>query len=92
MKLTQYLLPDGRTREVTIDRDGEVELMASAVESHGWRFECEILRTGQVSVTAFDPVDEVNVAIEVVPNGPVVAEATDRVVKEAYRLAKEGHE
>jgi len=83
---TQYLLPDGRTTEVTINRPEAVEKQARVVSEHGWRFECELLTTGDVSLTVFDPTKGEDVAIELVPNGPLVPPAVDRLVGQAVKL------
>lgn len=84
---TQYLRPDGRRVSVTVDRSPEVEAKARVVIDAGLRFECEVLSDRRtVSLTVADPVAEKDVAIEVVPNGPEVPEAVDRLVESAYRL------
>lgn len=80
---TQYLLPDGRTRTVEVDRPTPVELAAEKIIAAGWKFESEILTTGEVSLTVHDPVNEVDVAGEIVPNGPGIGEAVDRLVDAA---------
>lgn len=83
---TQYMRPDGRslerlfgrTKDVTIDRPDHVADKAQQIIAAGYRFECEILSTGEVSLTITD--DEADHAIEVVPNGPGMGEAVDRLV------------
>jgi hypothetical protein len=77
---TQYLRPDGRINPVTIDVSDEVHAKAMRIIAAGYRFECEHLTPGYASLTIFDPEDEVDVAIEVVPNGPEVPEAVNRMV------------
>lgn len=77
---TQYLRPDGRAIPVTIDMPDEVHAKAIAIIAAGYRFEVEHLTTGHASLTIFDPGEEVDVAIEVVPNGPEVPEAIERMV------------
>lgn len=79
---TQYLRPAGRTRVVRIDRPAEVEATAHRLIDAGVRFEAEVLTTGEVSLTAEDRDGE-QLAIEVVPNGPGVSEAVDRLVAAA---------
>lgn len=51
---------------------------ANQIHAAGFRFKCEILTTGEVSLTITD--DEADHAIEVVPNGPGTGEAVDRLV------------
>ena len=83
---TQYLLPDGRKKSVSVDRSPRVNALAHALIDKGFVFECEVLSTGQVSVTISDGEDDVE--IKVVRNDPDVGPAVDAMVK---RLAeKEG--
>lgn len=83
--MTQYLRPHGRPRAVTVDRPEEIERLAVEAQRAGVVFELEELMTGEVSITA--ERGEEDIAIEVVPNGPGVAEAVDRVVKAAAEWA-----
>lgn len=77
---TQYLLPDGRKKSVSIERPDEIETRARRLIDAGYRFECEVLTTGDISLTVVDPYDEGDIAIEVVSNGPEVPVAVDRLV------------
>ena len=87
---TQYLLPDGRTRPMRVPVVGDIAEKADKILKHGWRFEAEILTTGQVSLTVFDGEEDENVAIEIIKNGPLVTKAVDRLVEAAFELiAKE---
>lgn len=81
---TQYLLPDGKLENTGFVASDEVEAKALAVIQAGYRFECEILRTDQVSLTVFDKKEEVDVEIEIVENGPGVPLAVARLVERAY--------
>lgn len=77
---TQFLRPDGRQREVSIQRPADVADKAYKLISAGCRFEIEELTTGQVSMTVErdDPDGEAEVlAMEIVPNGPRVPGAVD---------------
>ncbi len=81
---TQYLRPNGRKREISIDLPEEVEALARRfIEGGGW-FEVEELTTGHVSLTACAIVDNEpqDIAIRVVPNGPGVAEAVEAIIRE----------
>lgn len=78
---TQYLRPDGKKQLIFIDRPDEIATVAKHVTDKGFRFEAEVLTTGHVSLTVFDPEDEVDIAIKVVPNGPEVVEAVDELVR-----------
>ena len=76
---TQYLRPDGRKAEVSIDRPDEISILANRIIACGFRFECEHLMTGHASFTISDDDDDHD--IEVVRNGPDVPAAIDRMVK-----------
>lgn len=84
---TQFMRPDGRRKDETIDRPEHVEKVALSLFERGVRFEAEVLMDGSVSLEAVGPEDEdgdpTSLAIEVVPNGPGVAEAVDRLVLKA---------
>lgn len=82
---TQYIPPHGRKKEVSIDRPDEIVSMAMELIQKGYRFECELLSNGQVSLTVVDPMDEGDVAIEIVSNGPQVDGAVDRLVRTVYK-------
>lgn len=75
---TQYLRPNGRRTAVSIDMPNEIARQAAAIIAAGYRFECEELTTGQVSLTIAD--DDMDYAIEVVMNGPGVPEAVARLI------------
>ena len=80
---TQYLLPDGRKRDTDIERPAEIEEMALRFMEGGGRYECEILTTGEVSLTAVKEIDgePQDVEIEVCHNGPGVGERVDDLVR-----------
>lgn len=82
---TQYHLPDGRKSDTGIDRPADIEALAQSFIDRGGWFEAEVLTTGHVSLTAcFDMPDGDNdIEIELVPNGPGVPEAVDRLVRRA---------
>jgi hypothetical protein len=71
---TQFLLPHGKQKDVTIDLDEETEKLAKEILASGrYRFEIEVLRTGIVSATVSDLVEEQDVEYaKFVPNGPAV--------------------
>lgn len=90
---TQYLRPDGRTRVVQVERPADIEALAQRCLAAGVRFEVEELMTLEASLAAVrdTPDGEIeSLSIQVVPNGPEVLEATDRLIREAAaRIAKE---
>lgn len=77
---TQYLMPDGRIRQIAIDRPKDICDKALDIIKAGYRFEAEMLRTGEISLTIFCIADEEDVDIEVIPNGPEVPLAVDRLI------------
>lgn len=87
---TQYLRPDGRTRQITIDVNDVVGRMAEGLMRRGLCFEAEILTTGEVSLTISD--SEQDLAIEVVPNGPEVLRAVDRLIQKVTESEFKGPE
>lgn len=88
MNFTQYLLPDGRKKPMEIFMPDEVEEIASQLTQKGYEFEAEILTTGEVSLECVYGEGE-SAAIEIVPNGPDVISAVEKLVRDAlqYDLA-----
>ncbi len=84
IEFTQYLLPDGRTKIIHIYCADDIVKMANTVRTLGGVFEAEFLTTGEVSLTVL--YKEEDIAIEVVPNGPGIREAVDRLVKSAVEI------
>lgn len=81
IEFTQYLLPDGRKKPAWIDRPQDIADKAAQIRNAGYRFEMEMLPDMQmISLTIID--DERDHAIEVVPNGPEVPKAVDRMIQE----------
>ena len=91
LPFAQYLLPDGRQREINIDLDPEQEEVGRKLLGNGVRLEAEILTTGEVSITAeFDgSEDYISLAHEIVPNGPGIREAVCRLLETATKRWKE---
>lgn len=88
---TQYVLPSGRPREVSIERPDEVGLRAEALIAKGYRFECEMLTDMEtVSLTVVDPDDKGDIAIELCKNAPgLLGPAVDRLVDQAENFARQ---
>jgi hypothetical protein len=94
MKFTQYLMPDGRKKEVSTERSPDIEAKAKTIREWGGEFEVEMLTTGDVSMTVEYDDDEgerQSLAHEIVVNGPLVPIAVDRLVETAF-LAIQGKE
>jgi len=83
---TQFMRPTGRPMPVSIKRPDDIATKASAIIDAGYRFECEMLTTGDVSLTVTD--DHGDLEIEVVPNGTDVPAAVDRLVERAFKSAR----
>lgn len=84
---TQYILPNGRTRKVTISRSTEICDKALIIRKRGLRFECEILSTGQVNFTITG--QNIDVLIKICPNNEKVLEIVDQLVIEGYDRLEE---
>ena len=82
--VTQYLLPDGRQREGSMScPDEATAAKAYALIESGFRFEAEILTTGQASLTVHDPESGEDVAIVLCANGPGVIRAMGQLIEQA---------
>lgn len=85
---TQYLLPDGRKRPVRWEcTSHEQEVKARALLDAKARFECEMLQTGQVSLTVEmtdNEGEDQTLAHEICENNPEVIEAVARLVERAH--------
>jgi hypothetical protein len=73
-------MPDGRIQQIAINRPKDIYDKAMDIINTGHRFEAEVLTTGEVSLTIFHIVDEEDRDIEIVPNGPEVPLAIDRMI------------
>lgn len=84
----QFMLPDGRQEEtiLTAESPSTAKMASEILMTKRYRFECEVLRTGQVSVTCADRQEEEDIAIEICQNGPAVPVAVSKMVKEAYGI------
>ena len=89
---TQFLRPDGRTKTISIDRPDTVAAVARTILDQGYRFECEVLTTGDVSLTITND-DDGDVDVEVTKNGPgLIGEAVDRLITRfAIARAEDSH-
>lgn len=77
--MTQYLLPDGHTRQACIEIDDDLYAKVDLIRGLGMRFTAEILTTGEVSFCAEH--EEGDFLITVAPNGPGVREAIEKMVR-----------
>ena len=66
---TRYLLPNGAKTPTTFKSTGKTARIAKALVGFGLLFECEILTTGEVSLTVHDPEIEEDISIQLCENG-----------------------
>ena len=86
---TQYMLPNGTPKRIEIDRPPGIEAKADSILATGkYRFEAEVLTTGEVSLTTFNLETEENDAIEVCTNSPKVLDAVDKMISNFPLTAK----
>lgn len=89
---TQFLMPDGRSRNVNIKRPAEIEAQAKKIIEAGHRFEIEVLGTGEISMEIVrdvpDPDISDSIAMEICPNGPEVPTCVDKMIADAVTLLK----
>lgn len=78
---TQYMLPHGRKVSVSIEVADDVAAKAAELIAQGVCFECEVLTTGQVSLTITDP-DLGDLDIRIRQNGPGIREAVEDMVRQ----------
>ena len=85
---TQYLMPNGRKVQDSIERPPEVEEKSRAVIEAGGAFEMEMLRvpTGLPNVSITCSYDEEDIAHRLCVNGPDVLDTVDKVVDDAHRF------
>lgn len=82
---TQFLRPDGREQKVSTLVSKEVFLKVQEILRCGLQFQAEVLSTGEVSFTVFEPVTEIDIAIRLSPNGPAVKRAIELLVDDATK-------
>lgn len=85
IRFNQYMPPNGRrvvveSSEVT----DTIKAKADALIAKGYRFESEILTTGEVFMDVMDASRENEIANELSPNGPEVTGALNRLVTFAH--------
>jgi hypothetical protein len=81
VEVVQYMRPDGRAVLMHTDICDAFEAPYRAIKMRGWRLAAEHLTTGDISITVED--EEQDFAAEIVPNGPEVPRAIERVIAEA---------
>ncbi len=90
IKLTQYLMPNGRPMPTTTEVPDETATLAE-----GMILSCEVLGTGQVALYAKYPEDkEEDEFIEISNNGPEIQTVLCKLIlrKKEMRVAEKGEE
>lgn len=80
---TQFMMPDGRQVPVSIQMPVATEEKAKVLLNAGFRFEIEMLSTGEISMEVVDHEDE-PIAAEICRNGPQVLTAIAKMVEDAF--------
>lgn len=80
IRFTEYVLPRGEKRDMHVKRPFAITQKAKHILGLGYKFEAEILTTGQVSLTIAGK--NTDVGIEICNNGPEVLDAVDRLIME----------
>lgn len=88
IEFTQYILPYGRKETVKTIRPEPIEAMARDIIAAGYKFEAEILTTGQVSVTIEPIGEEFNAAIRVTHNDERLLTAIDDMITQFHKEMK----
>lgn len=65
IEFTKYILPNGRKEKVFFIAPMDVVQKGNKILEKGYRFEIEELRTGQISMTISDPIEEMDVDIRI---------------------------
>lgn len=81
---TQYHLPHGRKSDEEIERPKEIEDLAQRFIDSGGQYECEVLTTGYVSLTAVKDDDDVCIVIST--NGPQIPDKVDELVRQSQQF------
>jgi len=84
---TQYLRPNGRRREITVEMPDHVVLKAQKLLDLGCHFDAEVLTTGVISFTC-EKGDDV-LSIRLCENGPPVQIAVADLVDDAFSKIEE---
>ncbi len=84
LAVTQYLRPNGKKRAVQAPVTQEIARLGELVIERGFRFDCEELQTGHVSIDCCN--DEDQITIEVCPNDESVHVAMENVVRDAAKV------
>ena len=79
--IVQFMRPDGRQNPQKTDLPIRFKEAYDEMLTAGCRFEAEVLTTNEVSITITHP-EHGDLGIEIIPNGPKVPEAMNRLMEE----------
>ena len=85
IEMTQFIAPNGERKTFLVERPEDIEAKAGEIIDAGYKFECEVLTTGQVSLTIADPSEGEDVDIEVTVNDSSVNESLDRMINRFHK-------
>jgi hypothetical protein len=84
IRFTQFMMPDGHTREEFIDRPEPIARKAKILQEKDYDFEIEMLQTGEINMDIIHRETQEVVAGELCPNGPQVPVCVDKMVEQAW--------
>ena len=80
-------MPNGRRKEIYIDRPKDIENKAHILQKAGWSFEIEMLSTGTISMEICRKNEDWSMrtlSSKLCDNSPGIEKAVDEMVEEAY--------
>ena len=77
--VTQFLLPNGRQRQMKINLDIQTKALYDDMDLHEFRFEAEVLSTGLVHISVSDAEGDVDAIV--VSNGPEIQEGMEQMLR-----------
>ena len=83
--ITQYMRPSGRKMDVTAVIEDEFKPIYDQMMKAGYRFEAEVLRTNEVSITIAGLVENemMDIDIEIIPQGQTAEKTLELMLKRA---------
>ena len=82
----EYSRPNGRKEEIELECHFDTKRLADGLVLKGYRFECETLPDNRISLTAVDPNNEGDVAIELCGRGSEIPNALRSLVNKAVEF------
>lgn len=82
MIFTQFLLPNGRKKQIEIIRSEEIENKAKKITDKGFNFEIELLRNGMVHMDCCNIQEAIS--SHLCKNDEQIPETVDKIVNKAF--------